>query len=133
MPSLTLSKDQIERIIRNKAGISETWRSWRIFPVSFSNEYIAVIVNEYGKGRYDIHGNNCEHFAKAIILGINYSKQGNVGLKPFSSKNPLKLKDEIKACSQFFSGLTTSSSEYRDLVYEIRQLTREDDYGAWGD
>jgi hypothetical protein len=89
-----------------------------------------AIISEYGKYQYDMHNNNCEHFANMIVCGVGYSGQAK-SLKPFS--RGVVLKEEIKECGRFLNNLTSSSnSKVQDLVKEIKELTRESSQESYG-
>jgi hypothetical protein len=92
-----------------------------------------AIVSEYGKYRYDVRENNCEHFANMIVLGISYSGQTKT-LKSFASgRDKNILKEEIRECKRSLDNLV-SSSDYRvqNLVKEIKELSQESDEESYG-
>lgn len=82
--------------------------------------------NDYGKNKYDLMGNNCEHFANLIVHGINFSSQVSNYFKftlittPLSSFWESRIKNNLenKVDEQIFDNLISE----RKLTNEERQI-----------
>lgn len=85
------------------------------------------IVGEFGKGEYDLIGNNCEHFANALVFGMNFSLQTSRA-NTFSKEDywGISFKNETEACANFFDNLKVNDyNELSRLTNEIRGLAQE--------